>query len=126
MGTYENFYLNRIKQLQEENKRLRQIISEAPDIALPSVDLEKIRRENEQLRRGVEQTKKEVNDYADEAQSIADKYTPTVEISRTPQPGFEGLYSVGERVPANPELRAKKEFEKKIPINKYKKYHDFM
>ena len=29
MGTYENFYLNQIKQLQEENKKLKQIINEA-------------------------------------------------------------------------------------------------
>jgi|688.fasta_scaffold836722_2 hypothetical protein len=28
MGTYENFYLNQIKQLQEENKKLKQIIDE--------------------------------------------------------------------------------------------------
>ncbi len=28
MGTYENFYLNQIKQLQEENKKLRQLIDE--------------------------------------------------------------------------------------------------
>ena len=28
MGTYENFYLNQIKQLQEENKKLKQIIKE--------------------------------------------------------------------------------------------------
>ncbi len=33
MGTYENFYLNQIKQLQEENKKLKQIINEA----LPAV-----------------------------------------------------------------------------------------
>jgi hypothetical protein len=29
MGTYENFYLNRIKQLQEENKQLRAVLNEA-------------------------------------------------------------------------------------------------
>jgi len=29
MGTYENFYLNRIKQLQEENKQLREVLNEA-------------------------------------------------------------------------------------------------
>ena len=29
MGTYENFYLNRIKQLQEENKQLRKVLNEA-------------------------------------------------------------------------------------------------
>ena len=29
MGTYENFYLNRIKQLQEENKKLREVLNEA-------------------------------------------------------------------------------------------------
>jgi len=28
MGTYENFYLNKIKQLQEENKRLKSLLSE--------------------------------------------------------------------------------------------------
>ena len=28
MGTYENFYLNQIKQLQEENNKLKQIIDE--------------------------------------------------------------------------------------------------
>ena len=29
MGTYENFYLNRIKQLQEENKQLKMIVRRA-------------------------------------------------------------------------------------------------
>jgi len=29
MGTYENFYLNQIKQLQEENKQLRAVLNEA-------------------------------------------------------------------------------------------------
>jgi len=29
MGTYENFYLNQIKQLQEENKQLREVLNEA-------------------------------------------------------------------------------------------------
>ena len=29
MGTYENFYLNQIKQLQEENKQLREALNEA-------------------------------------------------------------------------------------------------
>jgi hypothetical protein len=29
MGTYENFYLNQIKQLQEENKKLREVLNEA-------------------------------------------------------------------------------------------------
>ena len=31
MGTYENFYLNQIKQLQEENKKLRAILNETID-----------------------------------------------------------------------------------------------
>jgi len=29
MGTYENFYLNQIQQLQEENKQLRKVLNEA-------------------------------------------------------------------------------------------------
>jgi hypothetical protein len=38
MGTYENFYLNKIKKLQEENEQLRKILREAEvPSALPPI-----------------------------------------------------------------------------------------
>jgi hypothetical protein len=50
MGTYENFYLNQIKQLQEENKKLKQIIDEGlVDVAVRGLE-QKRQRDIEKLK----------------------------------------------------------------------------
>ncbi len=51
MGTYENFYLNQIKQLQEENKQLREVLNEARIriSQLPTGDISNINRNVERI-----------------------------------------------------------------------------
>ena len=55
MGTYENFYLNQIKQLQEENNKLKQIIDEG--ILSGNIVSAAVRGLEQKKQRDIEKTK---------------------------------------------------------------------
>jgi hypothetical protein len=71
MGTYENFYLNQIKQLQEENKKLKQIIDEGVERLV-----------------GRDRTLKALNKKDSRARQVPATYASDDMESRRTQPGY--------------------------------------